>query len=72
MRGLAGAVMAIGLLVGCGGVEADMDSSTLNHQEQAAYPSCPEGYEEFQQWDCQYRGCGTRDRDVLNLYCCSV
>lgn len=71
MRGsIFGGLLSVVLLAGCGGVEADVDAKDVTQQEQAVV-SCAPGYGEYPQWDCHYRGCGSRDLDVLSLYCCN-
>jgi hypothetical protein len=68
MRGLLGAI-AVGLLAGCGGVDADVDAETLNQQEQAQEiePKCPTGQTEFYEWHCE-RACSLRG-NVAHLWC---
>lgn len=69
--------LVAGLVMGCGGVEAEVSAPADAAQEQSLAPSCPAGFTEMYLWGCSrlaahqppcnYAGPG--HYNVLHLYC---
>lgn len=72
--------LVAGLVMGCGGVEAEVSAPADAEQEQSLAPSCPAGYTEVYLWGCNrlaahqppcnYAGPG--HYNVLHLHCQSA